>query len=311
MSSGLYSRNLPLVTIGVPVYNGGEHLRQTLNSLLQQDYARLEIIIADNASTDDTAEIAREYANTYPNIIYHRHAENLGSAVNFTKLTEMAHGKYFMWAATHDKWSSSMISRAVEVMESDSTVVVSYPLPYWLTAEGKEIPVDTTLIDTRTSTKVSRFVITIWSLTACPQIYGVHRLSTIKQMMPCRKMFGPDTFILARLACKGSFAVLTDQKFFLRQLGDFNDWSAYFRKLDLQLTATSKRDLYRDFIEAHLKLVWQEFPNWSERIPLLLTVLFCMLTKYSWVPEKIEEACRKQGLTTSNVKTGGGVPAKV
>lgn len=161
MSSGLYSRNLPLVTIGVPVYNGGEHLRQTLNSLLQQDYARLEIIIADNASTDDTAEIAREYANTYPNIIYHRHPENLGSAVNFTKLTEMAHGKYFMWAATHDKWSSSMISRAVEVMESDSTVVVSYPLPYWLTAEGKEIPVDTTLIDTRTSTKVSRFVITI------------------------------------------------------------------------------------------------------------------------------------------------------
>jgi glycosyltransferase involved in cell wall biosynthesis len=296
MSSGIYSRNLPLVTVGVPVYNGAEHLRHTLDSLLEQDYPRMEILISDNASTDDTAEIAREYVRTYPNIIYHRHPENLGSAVNFTTLTEMARGKYFMWAATHDKWTSSIVSRAVDVMERDQNVHVCYAVPYWLMADGTEVPIDTTLIDTRSSTKVARFVITIWSLTACPQIYGVHRLSSIRQMMPCRKMFGPDTYIIARLACKGAFAVLHDQKFFLRQLGDFNDWSSYFRKLDLQVNSNSSRELYHDFIKAHLRLVWDEFPSWTERIPLAIIVLFCMLKKYNWVPEKIGEACRKQGI---------------
>lgn len=302
MANGLFSKDLPLVTIGVPVYNGAEHLRLTLNSLLEQDYPRIEILISDNASTDDTSQIAREYERTYPNIRYHRHPENLGSAVNFTTLTEMARGKYFMWAATHDKWTSSIISRAVEVMEQDRTIVVSYAVPYWLTADGLEVPIDTTLVDTRSSSKLTRFVTTIWSLTACPQIYGVHRLESIRKMMPCRKMFGPDTFILARLSCMGSFAVLHDQKFFLRQLGDFNDWSSYFRKLDLQLTSTSARDLYWDFINAHLKLVCDEFPLLTERLPLLLVVLFCMLTKYKWIPEKIEEACAKQGIA---VRTEG------
>ncbi len=311
MASGVFSEDLPLVTVGVPVYNGGEHLRLTLNSLLEQDYPRLEILISDNASTDETAEIARDYARTYPNITYHRHPENLGSAVNFTTLTEMARGKYFMWAATHDKWTNSIVSRAVQVMEKDPDVQVSYAVPYWLTAGGEEIPIDTTLIDTRSSSKVARFVITIWGLTACPQIYGVHRLESIRQMMPCRKMFGPDTYILARLSCKGSFAVLHDEKFFLRQLGDFNDWSSYFRKLDLPLTQSSVRDLYWDFIKAHLKLVCDEFPHLSERIPLLLIVMFCMLTKYKWVPEKIEEACRKQGLAVGRQARGRGQAASV
>lgn len=311
MAIGIYSEDLPLVTIGVPVYNGAEHLRITLNSLLEQDYPRLEILISDNASTDETADIALEYARTYPCIRYHRHPENLGSAVNFTTLTEMARGKYFMWAATHDKWTCSIISRAVEIMEKDAGVLVSYAVPYWLTSDGKETPIDTTLIDTRSSSKIARFVTTLWGLTACPQIYGVHRLQSIREMMPCRKMFGPDTFILARLSCKGSFAVLHDQKFFLRQLGDFNDWSSYFRKLDLKLTKTSVKDLYWDFIKAHLQLVSDEFPSLLEKIPLMFIVMFCMLTKYKWIEEKIHEACLKEGLDVAPLRRAEKQPCSL
>ena len=51
----------PLVSIGVPVFNGEKTLAWALDSLLGQDYANLEIIISDNASTDTTAEICEKY----------------------------------------------------------------------------------------------------------------------------------------------------------------------------------------------------------------------------------------------------------
>ena len=51
-----------LASIGVPVFNGARFLRQTLDSLLQQDYTPFELVVSDNASTDDTERIVREYA---------------------------------------------------------------------------------------------------------------------------------------------------------------------------------------------------------------------------------------------------------
>jgi len=48
----------PLVSIGIPVYNGAAHLAEALESSLAQDYAPLGVIVVDNASTDKTAEIA-------------------------------------------------------------------------------------------------------------------------------------------------------------------------------------------------------------------------------------------------------------
>jgi glycosyltransferase involved in cell wall biosynthesis len=296
--------DLPLVSIGVPVYNGGQHLRSTLNCLLEQDYPRLEVLIADNGSTDDTAEIATEFARIYPFMHYYRHAENIGAPANFMSLVHKANGKYFMWASTHDRWSSGIISRAVDAMEADKTIVLSYAVPYWITTAGEEIPIETTLVDTRTSSKVTRFVVLLWGLTACPHFYGVHRIDVLKRMKPFRKMFGPDNLLLAELACKGSFAVLAGEKFYMRQLGDFNDWCSYFRKLHITLSAKSHNELYWEFINTHLKLVIEEFPNWKERLPLLGIVLFCMFTKYRWVPQTIKDAHDKQPCVSPSVSAG-------
>ena len=49
----------PLVTVGMPLYNGAALLRNALDSLLRQDYPNFEIIVSDNASLDDSAEIVR------------------------------------------------------------------------------------------------------------------------------------------------------------------------------------------------------------------------------------------------------------
>ena len=52
----------PLVTIGMPTYNGARYLAQSLDSLLGQDYPNWELLISDNCSTDETERIARSYA---------------------------------------------------------------------------------------------------------------------------------------------------------------------------------------------------------------------------------------------------------
>jgi glycosyltransferase involved in cell wall biosynthesis len=63
---------LPRVRIGLPAYNGERHLPAALDSLLAQTYGDFELIISDNASTDRTEEICREYAARDSRIRYHR-----------------------------------------------------------------------------------------------------------------------------------------------------------------------------------------------------------------------------------------------
>ena len=88
----------PLVSIGLPVFNGEKSLAQALDALLDQDYSNLEIIISDNGSTDRTSEICEEFLKKDTRIKYYRSSENLGSNWNFNRVFELSSGKYFMRA---------------------------------------------------------------------------------------------------------------------------------------------------------------------------------------------------------------------
>src|ERR1035438_9843576 len=93
---------VPRVSIGLPVYNGENYLDPALNSILRQDYSDLELIISDNASTDATGNICREYAAKDPRIRYYRNETNIGASANFNCLVKLARGEYFKWAAHDD-----------------------------------------------------------------------------------------------------------------------------------------------------------------------------------------------------------------
>src|SRR5262245_59916256 len=89
--------HLPLVSIGVPVYNGEDDLPHAVESLLAQSYSNLEIIISDNASTDRTQQIALELAARDRRVRYHRLDRNIGATGNFDRVRDLATGEYFMW----------------------------------------------------------------------------------------------------------------------------------------------------------------------------------------------------------------------
>src|SRR5262245_32410325 len=113
------TRALPLVSIGLPVFNGADYIRRALDSLLVQSYANLEINICDNASTDRTEAICRAYSNKDRRIRYCRNASNLGILPNFRLTLDLASGDYFMWAAHDDWWSENYIEALLECLISN------------------------------------------------------------------------------------------------------------------------------------------------------------------------------------------------
>ena len=80
------NEKFPLVSIGLPVFNGEKSLAQALDALLDQDYSNLEVIISDNGSTDRTSEICEEFLLKDSRIKYYRSSKNLGSNWNFNRV---------------------------------------------------------------------------------------------------------------------------------------------------------------------------------------------------------------------------------
>jgi glycosyltransferase involved in cell wall biosynthesis len=116
----------PRVSIGMPVYNGENFIRTALESLLAQTFTNFELIISDNASTDATEIICRQYALQDSRIKYFRQPENLGPSNNFKFVFSRASAKYFMWAACDDMWDQSWLEKCVEILDRDEQVVLVF-----------------------------------------------------------------------------------------------------------------------------------------------------------------------------------------
>ncbi len=106
---------IPRVSIGMPVYNGEKFIREALDSLLLQTFTDFELIISDNASTDGTEAICREYAEKDHRVRYVRQVENLGAIANFKFVLDEAVAEYFMWAAADDVWDKNWVDALLPV----------------------------------------------------------------------------------------------------------------------------------------------------------------------------------------------------
>ena len=115
----------PLISIGMPVFNGELTIRSAIDSILNQTYKNFELIISNNRSTDLTHAICQEYADADERIKYICQSENIGSALNFKFVLERASGKYFMWAACDDVRSSDFLYDNTQFLEANSSFVAS------------------------------------------------------------------------------------------------------------------------------------------------------------------------------------------
>lgn len=116
---------MPTVTVGLPLRNGSPTLRRSIESLLAQDFGDFELVISDNASSDDSFEIASGYAERDPRIRLSQHAKNIGAIPNFKTVLDLAQGRYFIFAAHDDEYEPHYIGSLVEELERNPDSAVA------------------------------------------------------------------------------------------------------------------------------------------------------------------------------------------
>lgn len=221
----------PLVSIGLPVYNEAEHLAQAIDSLLAQDYENLEVIISDNASTDATPQICADYAAKDSRVRYHRNEANIGGINNFNRVFELAQGEFFMWAAGHDVRHPTQVSRCLEVLLEDPSIVLCYSQVVWVNDDGVSLEKIHEYIDTRgLQDKIARLNVVLWSLHGGFPIYGVFRTEALRQTSVYTNVISPDMSLLIELAMIGKFAYIPEPEFKLRRARDHGDLEVYVAK---------------------------------------------------------------------------------
>lgn len=114
------------VSIGMPVYNGALLIKEALDSLLAQTFTDFELIISDNASTDDTEAICREYVARDRRIRYTRRSENRGPVSNFQYVLDDAVGEYFMWASHDDEWDPDFLKCGLSALQANEKAVLAF-----------------------------------------------------------------------------------------------------------------------------------------------------------------------------------------
>lgn len=274
-----------LVSIGMPVYNEAKHIRVALDALLAQDYDNFELVISDNASTDATGDICTEYAARDARIRYDRSETNVGGISNFNRVFNAARGEFFVWAAGHDLRDPSFISRCVEVLEQEPAVVLCYPLTVWLDENG---PTDETVsdrLDTRgRADRLTRLNMVLWGLTTGFPIYGVLRVSAMRQTRLFQQVVSPDIALLAELSMLGEFAHLPTPLFYTHRPADHGDWEVYVRKhFRGSVSGWSAQVLYWRMVRQLLAAVARHFSSIGGKAAGMVSVLMCMFTKYRWM----------------------------
>jgi glycosyltransferase involved in cell wall biosynthesis len=115
----------PTLTIGLPVYNGGERLKTAIDSLLAQSYRNFVLHISDNASTDDTPVICQGAAERDSRVVWTRQPKNIGAEENFRFVLQNSHTPFFMWAAHDDYWKDTFVEKNLALLLNDPLATAS------------------------------------------------------------------------------------------------------------------------------------------------------------------------------------------
>jgi glycosyltransferase involved in cell wall biosynthesis len=198
-----------LVSVGLPVRNAGDRVSDVVKSVLAQDHPDLELVISDNASTDDTEDVCRALAAGDDRVRYHRQPENVGILNNFMTAMRLGRGTYFRWIGDDDQLEPACVSTAVRAFAADPRLIlvtsqVAYEdengtietASYDGTALGSDDPVDRFEEMLRLLNESHLLI---------DPLYGLMRRETVVAI-PRRNMLREDEVFATKLALAGPWA---------------------------------------------------------------------------------------------------------
>lgn len=114
--------SLPLVSVVIPVFNGGKYINEAIDSILAQDYPHIELFVLDDGSTDDTLERIKRYAGR----LYWETHQNMGQANTLNKGWQIAKGEILSYLGADDALLPNAVSTSVRYLLNHEDVVLSY-----------------------------------------------------------------------------------------------------------------------------------------------------------------------------------------
>jgi glycosyltransferase involved in cell wall biosynthesis len=208
-------KTIPRLTIGLPVYNGERYLAESIDSLLGQSYDDFELIISDNASTDDTPNICERYAKQDSRIRYYRQPRNVGLAPNHNFCAEQATGELFKWAAADDLYHRDLLLRCVGVLDERPEVVLVHSYTAMIDGDGAVFQANAYRLDTAAPRASDRFRSLLLG-NGGDDDGGVVRTATLLRTAMKESHHHADRTIIAELALQGPFYQLPEWMYFRR-----------------------------------------------------------------------------------------------
>jgi glycosyltransferase involved in cell wall biosynthesis len=127
---------VPRLSVGLPVYNGSSYVAESIEALLGQTFEDFELIISDNASTDETPDVCRHYEKLDSRIRYFRQPRNVGLAPNHNFCVEQARGELFKWAAGDDLYAKDLLEKCVAALDEYPQVVLVHSFTAMIDGDG-------------------------------------------------------------------------------------------------------------------------------------------------------------------------------
>jgi glycosyltransferase involved in cell wall biosynthesis len=281
----------PKVSIGLAVFNGEKYLRAAIASILAQTFTDFELILSDNASTDQTEQICRLYAAQDSRIVYHRNATNIGGANNANLTFTLSKGQYFRLAAHDDLLSPTWLEQCVAVLDRDPAVVLCDSVTALIDEQGRHLQ---TLMDTlATSPQPHVRFRDVAQQHNCEMGYGLMRAEVLS-----RTEFQPnypesDFGFLCELSLYGQFYRVPELLFYRRHhaLSSSATANIYQKMAWYDPRFNPNTSSWLDMIGCFLHLHGLEFSHYARviwRSPItLLDRLYCSAFALRWLLSRL------------------------
>lgn len=197
--------NKPLVSIGLPTYNRAATLGRAIESALNQDYQNIQLLISDNASTDETEAICLNAAQQDDRVRYLRQQTNQGAIANFREVLSQAGGEFFMWLADDDWLEASYVAACVGILLANPDHMLVCGRARFF--DGEQFVFEEAGINLTDDSGANRVLTyydqVVWNGT----FYGVMRREPSRHI-PIHETVGADWFFIADVAFTGKVRTL-------------------------------------------------------------------------------------------------------
>ena len=232
----------PRVSVGLPVYNSERYVAASIEALLGQTFTDFELIISDNASTDSTSDICREYAKSDKRIRFIQQRKNVGLAPNHNIVRDEARGEFFKWAAADDLYGRELLQVCVAALDRYPEVLLAHAYEGVVDVEGRVTQAMKYPLATDASRPSERFRSFLFGssglfastdaahpgivrvdydgiLSFCDE-YGVIRTEAMRSVKPLGSYHHSDRIVVCELLLRGKFHITPEWLYFRRDTTD-------------------------------------------------------------------------------------------